>query len=835
MSAFLWGRRAVWAPSPAAAEALCRDALRRRARAAARGHWKTLEVLHETGRLWADPASPLRRKAQALMPGVTGFSPETVRRTLDILPRLFERTALRRRLREELGGEEALDEGRTLPLGAVLHVAAGNIFLGCIDSVLMSLLTHNVTILRSSSADPVFPGLFAESLRRADRDGELSSGLAIVSWDSARKDVSAVFKRRLQGVVVWGGAEAVASYREGLGPGCRLVAFGPKLSFGVISRAGLALHGPREAARRAARDIVWWDQAACASPQTLFVEDDDPEELLGALAAELARLDREVPPGRLPADAAADRAAERHRALAAELEGRGRLLAGAGWTVAWRRDGALRASPLNRYIQVSSYRGLEGLRAQVEPAAAYLQSAGLLVGPREREDYSAALAAAGASRTPELGRMLESSAGEPHDGRYPLRELTRMVAKAPGAAAGLRSLLGQAAAESPFYRRRLPRAPRGLAGVPLLDKEDLYKHSPPRSRALLTRAGDGEGRVLFASGGSTGRPKFSLYTQREFDATCAWLGRGLRRGGLEPGDVVANLFAAGSLWSSFLAVAGALGSSDVLHLPIAGTSDPSAALEAVRRFKANVIIGLPSTILELARQESARGLRVSKVFYGGEHVTAEMARAWRSALGVRLVRSAGYASVDAGLIGTQCPRCRGSVHHAAEGLQKLEIVAGELVATNLLRRLMPVIRYRTGDRGRWLGRPCPCGDPSPLFELLGRCDDRVNVGGAHLDLGDVSRAVAAVRGLSLFYQAVVDSPGGRDRLTLRVERGRGPAPAEALAERLRAALMRSAFELRDSLERGWLAPLELEVVAPGALPRQPRTGKLVRVVDRRRG
>ena len=34
---------------------------------------------------------------------------------------------------------------------------------------------------------------------------------------------------------------------------------------------------------------------------------------------------------------------------------------------------------------------------------------------------------------------------------------------------------------------------------------------------------------------------------------------------------------------------------------------------------------------------------------------------------------------------------------------------GEIVFTTLTRRGMPIIRYRTGDIGRWLTGKCPCG------------------------------------------------------------------------------------------------------------------------------
>ena len=146
---------------------------------------------------------------------------------------------------------------------------------------------------------------------------------------------------------------------------------------------------------------------------------------------------------------------------------------------------------------------------------------------------------------------------------------------------------------------------------------------------------------------------------------------------------------------------------------------------------------------------------------------------------------------------------------------------------------MPVIRYRTGDLGRWLEGRCPCGHPAPRFVLLGRCDDRINVGGAHVDAGDVGRAIASVRGLSLAYQIVVSADGG-ERLTVKVERKVGGPSPDALAKKLSKALLAESEELGDSVRRGWLPPPAVEIVPAGDLPRQPRTGKLRRVVDLRR-
>jgi len=50
--------------------------------------------------------------------------------------------------------------------------------------------------------------------------------------------------------------------------------------------------------------------------------------------------------------------------------------------------------------------------------------------------------------------------------------------------------------------------------------------------------------------------------------------------------------------------------------------------------------------------------------------------------------------------------------------------SGELVCTGFINPVMPLIRYRIGDRGGLSKNACPCGSPFPVLEnLIGRQDD----------------------------------------------------------------------------------------------------------------
>ncbi len=61
-----------------------------------------------------------------------------------------------------------------------------------------------------------------------------------------------------------------------------------------------------------------------------------------------------------------------------------------------------------------------------------------------------------------------------------------------------------------------------------------------------------------------------------------------------------------------------------------------------------------------------------------------------------------------------------SIEVVDENLQKVEDgVVGEIVVTTLTRNAIPLIRYRTGDRGRIIPQECQCGSAMQRVEVLG--------------------------------------------------------------------------------------------------------------------
>ena len=156
--------------------------------------------------------------------------------------------------------------------------------------------------------------------------------------------------------------------------------------------------------------------------------------------------------------------------------------------------------------------------------------------------------------------------------------------------------------------------------------------------------------------------------------------------------------------------------------------------------------------------------------------------------------------------------------HLVESEFIFEVAAdGELIATNLGRWGMPLIRYRTGDRVVVSRDPCSCGSPflKVVGGIQGRVDDMFTVRGVNLypsQVEDIVRRYPEVAEFVIEHRRV----RRMDEVMLLLESSRSFA-----TERLEADL-RQALGVR----------LECRVVAPGTLPRSElKARRIVRIME----
>lgn len=418
----------------------------------------------------------------------------------------------------------------------------------------------------------------------------------------------------------------------------------------------------------------------------------------------------------------------------------------------------------------------------------------------------------------------------------------------------LAELLAFARTHSPFYRDFYAAVPLGeecLQAYPVLDHKAFWTANTVHNNRVFT-AELTEG-ITFKSGGTSGQPKYSVFTHAEWRAFTTAFGGGMHRAGLRAGERIGNLFYAGKLYASFLFIGRSIEAAGVgVCFPIGG-DDAEEILATWRQFGLTTLAGVPTTLMSLLEKltpADRQTLRLETFLYGGEPMFADQIAAVQQVFPACQVRSIGIAGVDYGELGWVPPGAAPGVHSMFDDSTVLEILEdssdtplhgigqpGRLVLTNLERRLVPIIRYPVGDRGEWLD---PVGTPQRRFRLLGRTDEGARVGPMTLYVDDIFTLLAGLQrqGVDLgvqSFQLCIEHLDRRDRLTLRLAVAAPQAHSDADSTRVRDALYAERPMFPDLVAGGVVHPLVVEWVAPSALYTNARTGKLLRVVDRRHG
>jgi hypothetical protein len=375
-----------------------------------------LDVFEDVKKLWIE--GEYREKTLKRMPKMVHFPKRMIEIALDLLLESLSKDNLKNRIRLELG-RNYLDgwvrEGSShiyaAPLGILLHVFAGNIFISGIESLVNGLITKNLNLVKTSSVDQFFPYLFLESL--GECSPELASTISILSFKGGETAVENKLKRIADAIIVWGSEKAILGYRKNLPLGKKLIEHGPKCGIGVVEKYDPSLP------KRIAKDVAYWEQSSCASPQVIYVRDSIDVE---KLAPEIGRNLEKHPKGPLEPDQAVEILKAKEVARMGELFGDYKCYSSAEpyeWQIIISKK--FDFSPLGRTLYLRKYHSLEDVIEEIPKE--YLQTVGIQ-SPRKKQ-IAKKFVLAGACRITELGKMTEGTLGAPHEGNYPLRELVR--------------------------------------------------------------------------------------------------------------------------------------------------------------------------------------------------------------------------------------------------------------------------------------------------------------------------------------------------------------------------------------------------------------------------
>ncbi|GAA1957745.1 acyl-CoA reductase [Kitasatospora viridis] len=786
-----------------------------------------------------DPGSA-QRKLLAEELAAARVDPAEAGRTLRDVAGALDREALETKLMRELGGT---DPGRLarfdfrreifegwLPVGLLVHVAPGNAPAAGALSVIEGLLAGNVNAAKTSGGSRFTQQLLAQ-LAALDPSGAIARRVIVLAFPSSRTDWLERLCAPADAVAAWGGEEALAGVAKLVPAGCRLVDWGPKLSFAYLTEHRWA---DADTLRGIAADVCRLDQQACSSPQLVYLDTEDEEQVLAFAERFAAVLAEAVGELDLPERDPLESAEISNTVQVATLEqhlGLTRVHADpdGDWHVLADLRSALRASPLHRTVWVKPLprtRIVEVLR----PMRRYLQTVGLGADRTDTAALAGLVLTAGAQRVTVPGAMLDSYNGEPHDGVYALQRYSRRVDvqldERFRSDACLDDLLGV---------RELT-----VPQVPVTGKDEFDRLQGDGARA----------EVFFRSGGSSGAPKLSAFAWDDYHEHMRSGAEGLLAAGFDPRtDRSMNLFFAGQLSGGFLSFHSVLETLRAVQFPMAGQEDHAMVARAIVDNRVDTLFGMPNYLLRVFTEGAAelrayRGVR--KVFFGGEHFPQRQQDWLREEFGVQLIRSAAYGSVDAGPLGYQCAHAGDRVHHLFSGVQTLEILdrtedrpaapgePGRLVFTAHTRRGQRLDRYEVGDLGRWVEGDCPCGRRTPRFELLGRFGDIFRAGGHFLNYRRfVTIAQESLDHLGAVQLRVAD---GADSAvtTLTVLLG-GFEPGERDSALLAEAFLADYPQLATDVVQDRVVDLRVEAVPVDALARTAASGKLREVVDLRVG
>jgi phenylacetate-coenzyme A ligase PaaK-like adenylate-forming protein len=338
----------------------------------------------------------------------------------------------------------------------------------------------------------------------------------------------------------------------------------------------------------------------------------------------------------------------------------------------------------------------------------------------------------------------------------------------------LRQSVAHARARSPFYRLR-PDWPEAvefsslddLADLPLTTPDDLVK-SDPSLIALPMR--DAARLVTIPTSGTSGATKRLFFTEEDIEAMVAYFEHGMATI-VRPGSVVAIAFPAerpdsvGDLLMRGLTRLGAVPEA----LPVGGSLEELAT--ALRRMQPAAIAGMPVTLGAMARHMASDGgapLAIEMALVSADSVSPSFKAALAVTWGTEIFEH--WGMTETGYGGALACDAHDGLHIRETDLH-VEIVDiasgrslpagedGEVVISTLRRRGLPLIRYRTGDRGRLIAAPCRCGSVLRRLHLAGRIDDfRLPNSGEWLPVDVVHDAIFSVETVIDFAVELRSSP-----------------------------------------------------------------------------
>jgi hypothetical protein len=313
------------------------------------------------------------------------------------------------------------------PRGLIVHWLAGNVPILGLFSIFIALVTKNVSLVKASPKgynDLVFLLNTLSNIKTDRVDGKIIlKSIAVILVDNEDRDTHQELSLNADVRIAWGGIEAVnsiVSLRKSIF--CEDVIFGPKYSYAVIDKESLEKDGEK-LVQKFAIDVSVFDQYACSSPHTLFIEEKEKgnaEDFAKKLAKQLDIINSKLlPKGEIDSVKALEIVG-----LGAEYEFKGKVFSSSGteWTVVYTEEKGLAKGCFSRVIFVKP---VEDIRQLGNFNNRQKQTLGVALTEENREKYLDIITIKGIDRCPKFGYMTFYES--PWDGLFLFDRLVRWI------------------------------------------------------------------------------------------------------------------------------------------------------------------------------------------------------------------------------------------------------------------------------------------------------------------------------------------------------------------------------------------------------------------------
>jgi len=400
-----------------------------------------IDLIDEVINRFLNRDEPIRRKAEQLMPLITGFDPEMSRLCLTRYLKTFRKSQLLRFVSEDFSNPKILDEFQPIIKGgfakaygpdSLLHIWSGNVPGLPIWSLVSGILVKAGNIGKISSSEPLFASLFAKLL--IEIEPKFADCLSLLWWEGGTLDQENSLLKSSDVVLAYGSNDTIKQIRDRTPIKTRFLPHGHKISFGIVSARVLDPQKAWSLAHNAATDIIQYDQQGCYSPQIYFVEagaNINPKMFAKYIAHELSCFQKRFPRRVLNTEESIQLAAwQNNQEMELISDMRKEIIRdkSGAWAVIFSDNRKhFNVSGLNRTITVIEINSLDQIIPMISPHKEFLQTVGLAVAPDELFTISKKLGEHGVTRITSLGSMTAPEAGWHHDGRFNLSDLVTIT------------------------------------------------------------------------------------------------------------------------------------------------------------------------------------------------------------------------------------------------------------------------------------------------------------------------------------------------------------------------------------------------------------------------